>query len=74
MTYAAGLVHNCSNSSALAMELLQSCTKPSICPIQFVYAFINFVLLLSSISNGPELSIYPYSSGFYNLCWSSEVT
>ena len=24
-----GLVQNCSNSSALAMELLQSCTKPS---------------------------------------------
>ena len=23
-----GLVQNCSNSSALAMELLQSCTKP----------------------------------------------
>ena len=26
-----GLVQGCSNSSALAMELLQSCTKPSIC-------------------------------------------
>ena len=26
-----GLVQDCSNSSALAMELLQSCTKPSIC-------------------------------------------
>ena len=25
-----GLVQDCSNSSALAMELLQSCTKPSI--------------------------------------------
>ena len=24
-----GLVHDCSNSSALAMELLQSCTKPT---------------------------------------------
>ena len=24
-----GLVQDCSNSSALAMELLQSCTKPS---------------------------------------------
>ena len=24
-----GLVHDCSNSIALAMELLQSCTKPS---------------------------------------------
>ena len=26
-----GLVLDCSNSSALAMELLQSCTKPSMC-------------------------------------------
>ena len=26
-----GLVQDCSNSSALAMELLQSCTMPSIC-------------------------------------------
>ena len=25
-----GFVHDCSTSSALAMELLQSCTKPSI--------------------------------------------
>ena len=25
-----GLVQDCSNSSALAMELLQSCTEPSI--------------------------------------------
>ena len=29
-----GLVQDCSNSSALAMELLQSCTKPSIFPWQ----------------------------------------
>ena len=28
--YLDGLVQDCSNSSALAMELLQSCTKPSI--------------------------------------------
>ena len=28
--YTNGLVQECSNSSALAMELLQSCTKPSI--------------------------------------------
>ena len=26
-----GLVQDCSNSSALAMELMQSCAKPSIC-------------------------------------------
>ena len=29
------LVQNCSNSSALAVELLQSCTKPSKCPQHF---------------------------------------
>ena len=28
--YIEGLVQDCSNSSALAMELLQSCTNPSI--------------------------------------------
>ena len=28
--YIDGLVQDCSNSSALAMELLQSCIKPSI--------------------------------------------
>ena len=29
MGYIDGLVQDCSNSSALALELLQSCTKPS---------------------------------------------
>ena len=28
--YVYGLVQDCSNSSALALELLQACTKPSI--------------------------------------------
>ena len=31
MEYTDGSVHNCSNSSALAIEILQFCTKPSIC-------------------------------------------
>ena len=30
VVYIHGLVQDCSNSSALAMELLQSCAKPSI--------------------------------------------
>ena len=30
--YTDDLLQDCSNSSALALELLQSCTKPSICP------------------------------------------
>ena len=29
MWYIDGLMQDCSNSSALAMELLQSCSKPS---------------------------------------------
>ena len=29
-----GLVKACSNSSALSIELLQSCTKPSVCAFQ----------------------------------------
>ena len=32
-----GLVLDCSNSSALAMEFLQSCTKPSIYDIENEY-------------------------------------
>ena len=31
-SYLNGLVQDGNNSSALAMELLQSCTKPSTCP------------------------------------------
>ena len=31
-----GLVQDCSNSIANAMELLQSCTKPAICCLQFL--------------------------------------
>ena len=30
-----GLVQDCSNSIANALELLQSCTKPSICGLSF---------------------------------------
>ena len=33
LVHIAGLVQYCSNSRALAMELLQSCTKPSISPL-----------------------------------------
>ena len=32
-----GLVQDCSNSSALAMELLQSSTKPSMCYLHIFY-------------------------------------
>ena len=33
LSYVEGLMQDCSISSALAMEILQSCNKPSICPI-----------------------------------------
>ena len=33
-----GLAQDCSNSSALVMELLQSCTKPSICELLVIPA------------------------------------
>ena len=36
LTYIDGLVQVCNNSSALAMELQQSCTKPSICFLQIL--------------------------------------
>ena len=32
--HVAGLALDCGNSSALAMELMQSCTKPSMCTDQ----------------------------------------
>ena len=35
-----GLVQDCCNSSVLAMELLQSCTKPSI----FIQPYVHFHL------------------------------
>ena len=42
-----GLVQDCSNSSALAMELLQFCTKPSICRIQFWCHHLNALDFIS---------------------------
>ena len=49
--YIDGLVQDCSNSSALAMELLQSCTKPS-----------NFALANSQWSaRCPESRVLPYN-------------
>ena len=43
-----GLVHDCSISSALAMELLQSCTKPSIfwLSVSCVIDFINICMFI----------------------------
>ena len=52
--YIDGLVQDCSNSSALAMELLQSCTKPSIYAIDVsdihngLHIIISFQIILHS--------------------------
>ena len=40
MVYIDGLVQDCSISSALAMEILQACTKISIYSIEMVSCFI----------------------------------
>ena len=46
-----GLVQDCSNSSALAMELLQSCTKPSTYNSNFSNIIWNAICNLKTIFN-----------------------
>ena len=61
-----GLVQDCGNSSALAMELLQSCTKPSLCTpfcidiILYIINHNNFVY--GSISFTPFCCLILYLS------------
>ena len=55
--YFDGLVQDCSNSSELAMELLQSCTKPS---IYFFYFFSAYFFYYFSIWTW---KIIPYFDG-----------
>ena len=76
-----GLVQDCSNSSALAMELLQSCTKPSIyyrnsqglgqkCSLK------NIAKLLPKQtypSHFYELRIHKKNDGLYKVCLSCDV-
>ena len=40
-----GLVQDCSSSSANALELLQSCTKPLICFLSLAEIFIGWNLI-----------------------------
>ena len=56
-----GLVQDCSNSSALAMELLQSCTKPSI--HNLLRRMLNFG------SQAGENLGDTLSSGYLNTMW-----
>ena len=45
MIYIDGLVQDCSNSSASAVELLHSCTKPSICSIVIPMTFSKTITM-----------------------------
>ena len=47
-------MQDCSNSSALAMELLQSCTKPSIYLFKSYWYVLNCVI----ISSGNVLKLF----------------
>ena len=57
--YIDGLVQDCSNSIANAMELLQSCTKPSICTVLEIHIIWWWKHLKSIIS-----ALYPQSAVF----------
>ena len=62
---------DCSNSSALAMELLQSCTKPSMCTFREVLCVPNYLQGLLLI-NKPIVNlwhdqvIHPHNTTGYN--------
>ena len=57
--YFDGLMQDCSISSALTMEILQSCTKPSICSCFVVLCF------------GLLQMMYPYPSGLLHWHWGN---
>ena len=67
-----GLVQDCSNSSALAMELLQSCAKLS------MWSAVIFSLPLSHSTNftGSEISssvLYGYYAAYYTPNYTTEI-
>ena len=51
------LVQDCSNSTANALELLQSCTKPSLCITRLQRVITSSILFYSSTCKG--LFLYP---------------
>ena len=57
-----GLVQDCSNSSALAMELLQSCTEPLICQHVNNQGIIIVCQALNMGINIIELAVYSNGS------------
>ena len=56
--YIDGLVQDCSNSSALAMELLHSCTKPSISFTNIEIAGVVEILIVEV--RDPSILYKPY--------------
>ena len=63
--YFDGLVQDCSNSSELAMELLQSCTKPSI--YLFFYFFLTYFFSTWSWKIIPYLCFYLFSTWIWEI-------
>ena len=70
--YINGLVQDCGDSSALAMELLQFCAKPPVCPDDKIVLFFYWykyllihVVLLSGILGqyGTNLTYCSFQSG-----------
>ena len=49
-------MQNCSNSSALAVELLQSCTKPLECSLKIMSVFLKIVSVSDLIS--PDFQLW----------------
>ena len=60
-----GLVQDCSNSSALAMELLQSCTKPSI----YIDGLIQKRRNSSAFSMELRLYSITFEATIISMCW-----
>ena len=58
--YIDGLVHDCSNSIALAMELLQSCTEPSIYGIKLISDAISSINFREKWTWLEDLIVFSY--------------
>ena len=54
--YINGLVQDCSNSSALAMELLQSCTKPLICDLYSAVLIVTLYIISLAQDNNNSIA------------------
>ena len=62
--YIDGLVQDCSNSSALAMELLQSCTKPSISDSSWLLWSFSWIISRTCQSFMFHVALIVYSVTF----------